>query len=93
VPIIRTAQAVRKPAHDTGAMPTTLTFPEWLAEQQDRGDDVAAFAKEVANLTDLPDSGGKAIYDGYFETALAAQQQAYRRAWDEFSATPEPSVS
>ena len=74
-------------------MATTLTFPEWLAEQRDRGDEVAEFAKEVASLTDFPESGGKAIYDGYFETALPAQQSVYERAWSEFSANPEPAVS
>lgn len=74
-------------------MPTTLTFPEWLAEQQDRGDAVAAFATEVSHLTDFPSSGGKAIYEGYFETAQPAQQQVFARAWDEFAAHPEPSVS
>jgi len=74
-------------------MATTLTFPEWLAEQTDRGDEVAEFAKEAGELTDLPDSGGKAIYEGYFETAQAAQQKVFARAWDEFSAHPEPSAS
>jgi hypothetical protein len=74
-------------------MATTLTFPEWLAEQQGRGDAVAEFATEVSHLTDFPESGGKAIYEGYFETAQASQQQAFARAWDEFSAHPEPSVS
>ena len=71
----------------------TLTFPKWLTEQQDRGDEVAEFAKEVGRLTDFPESGGKAIYDGYFETALPAQRTVYARAWDEFAAKPEPSVS
>ena len=73
-------------------MATTLTFPEWLAEQRDRGDEVAGFAEEVASLPDFPESGGKAIYDGYFETALPAQQAVYERAWTEFSANPEPAV-
>ena len=74
-------------------MATTLTFPEWLAEQRDRGDAVAEFATEVSHLTDFPESGGKAIYEGYFETAQAAQQKVFARAWDEFSAHPEPSAS
>jgi hypothetical protein len=74
-------------------MATTLTFPEWLTEQTDRGDEVAAFATEVGHLTDFPASGGKAIYDGYFETAQPAQQAVFERAWEEFSAHPEPSVS
>lgn len=74
-------------------MATTLTFPHWLVEQQDRTDDVGEFARQVADLTDFPDSGGKAIFDGYFETALPAQQQTYERAWSEYGANPEPSVS
>ena len=78
---------------DAPRVPTTPTFPEWLTEQQDRGDKVAEFAKQAAHLEDLPAHGGKAIYDGYFETALAPQQAAYERAWEEFSAHPGPSVS
>jgi uncharacterized protein YozE (UPF0346 family) len=74
-------------------MATTLTFPEWLSEQRDRGDEVAEFATEVAQLTDFPASGGRAIYDGYFETALPAQRTVFDRAWEEFSASPEPSAS
>ena len=74
-------------------MATTKTFPAWLSEQDYRGDEIGEFAKEVARLTDFPESGGKAIYDGYFETALPAQQAVYERAWDEFSANPEPAVS
>jgi hypothetical protein len=74
-------------------MATTRTFPEWLTEQTDRGDEVAGFATEVGHLTDFPESGGKAIYDGYFETALPAQQAVYERAWEEFAAHPEPSAS
>ena len=74
-------------------VPTTPTFPEWLREQTGRGDDVAAFAREVAQLDDFPDSGGKAIYDGYFETALPGQQETYERAWTEYAASPEPSRS
>lgn len=73
-------------------MATTLTFPEWLSEQRDRGDAVAELATEVGHFTDFPESGGKAIYDGYFETALPAQQAVYERAWEEFGAKPEPSV-
>lgn len=74
-------------------MATTRTFPEWLTEQQDRGDEVAEFAGEVAHLHDFPSSGGKAIYDGYFETALPAQRAVFERAWEEFTAHPEPSAS
>ena len=74
-------------------MATTLTFPHWLAEQQTRTDDVGGFAREVGELTDFPDSGSKAIFDGYFETALPAQQHTYERAWSEYEASPEPAVS
>jgi hypothetical protein len=78
---------------DAPKVPTTPTFPEWLAEQTGRGDEIAEFAREVARLDDFPDSGGKAIYDGYFETALPGQQAVFERAWTEFTASPEPSVS
>lgn len=71
----------------------TPTFPEWLAGQTDRGDETAEFAQQVAHLTDFPESGGRAIYEGYFETALPAQQQAFDRAWTEFEASPEPARS
>jgi hypothetical protein len=87
----RPAQAPRKAAGYEGRMATTETFPAWLREQEYRGDEIGEFAKEASRLTDLPDSGGKAIYDGYFETALEGQQATYERAWTEFSASPEPS--
>ena len=73
-------------------MATTKTFPAWLKEQDYRGDEIGEFAKEVARLGDFPDSGGKAIYDGYFETSLPAQQETYERAWTEYEASPEPSL-
>ena len=72
-------------------VPTTPTFPHWLAAQTGRGDDVAAFAQRAADRGDLPESGGKAIYEGYFETESAAEQDAFERAWSEFEASPEPS--
>jgi hypothetical protein len=73
-------------------MATTKTFPAWLSEQDYRGDEIGEFAKEVARLTDFPESGGKAIYDGYFETAQASQQETFERAWSEYEASPEPSL-
>ena len=73
-------------------MATTPTFPAWLKAQEGRGDDVASFAQQVAHLTDFPDSGGKAIYDGYFETALTEHRDTYERAWSEYSASPEPRL-
>ena len=78
---------------DAPRVPTTPTFPHWLQAQEGRGDDVAEFAREVARLDDFPDSGGKAIYDGYFETTLPAQHDTYERAWTEFHSSPEPSES
>jgi hypothetical protein len=72
-------------------MATTKTFPAWLNEQEYRGDEIGGFAKEIGQVTDFPASGGKAIYDGYFETALDAQRQTYERAWTEYTASPEPS--
>ena len=72
-------------------VPTTPTFPEWLAQQTDRGDDVAEFAREVGRLDDFPDSGSRSIYEGYFETAQPAQQEAFARAYDEYEASPEPA--
>jgi hypothetical protein len=71
---------------------TTATFPAWLREQKGRNDDVAALAQQVGRLDDFPESGGKAIYDGYFETpSMAEQRETYERAWTEFTASPEPS--
>jgi hypothetical protein len=93
VPIIRIPQPPRKPGQQNVGMPTTLTFPEWLNEQLDRGDDVAEFAKEVSLLTDFPASGGEAIYEGYFASSLPPQQAVFQRAWEEFKSNPEPSVS
>jgi hypothetical protein len=72
-------------------MATTRTFPDWLSDQRYRGDEIGEFAKRVARLDDFPTSGGKSIYDGYFETESGAQQQAYERAWSEYEASPEPS--
>lgn len=72
-------------------MASTRTFPAWLKEQEYRTDEIGAFAKEVGGLGDLPASGGKAIYDGYFETE-PSRQQTYERAWSEFEANPERSL-
>jgi hypothetical protein len=73
-------------------MATTRTFPAWLKEQEYRTDEIGEFAKRTARRDDFPDSGGKAIYDGYFETEGASQQEAYERAWSEYEASPEPSL-
>ena len=71
-------------------MGTTQTFPAWLAAQDTRSDEVGELAKHVAGLGDFPQSGGKAIYDGYFETEGSSRRAAYERAWSEFEASPEP---
>jgi hypothetical protein len=71
-------------------MATTRTFPAWLKDQEYRDDDVGEFAKQVARLGDLPSSGGKAIYDGYFETEQRLQEP-YERAWSEYEASAEPA--
>jgi hypothetical protein len=73
-------------------MATTRTFPAWLKEQEYRSDEIGDFAKQVAKLGDFPDSGGKSIYDGYFETETGDLRATYERAWSEFEASPEPSL-
>ncbi|THG33175.1 hypothetical protein [Naasia lichenicola] len=71
----------------------TQTFPDGLKDQTDRGDEIGAFATEVGEFDDFPDSGGKPIFDGYFETSIEENRTRYERAWSEYSASPEPSVS
>lgn len=69
----------------------TQTFPAWLSDQTGRDDDTGEFARQIGEVDDFPDSGGKAIFDGYFETALDADRERFERAWGEFEASPEPS--
>ena len=64
------------------------SFPQWLRDQQGRGDVVGGFADRVAQLSDLPEHGDKAIFDGYFETSLTDDRAAYERAWGEFESAP-----
>ena len=71
-------------------MGTTQTFPAWLAAQDTRSDEVGQLAKHVAGLGDFPQSGGKAIFDGYFETERSSRREVFERAWAEFSSSPEP---
>jgi hypothetical protein len=73
-------------------MATTRTFPAWLHEQEYRSDEIGEFAQAVAALDDFPDSGGKAIFDGYFASESEDRRQTYERAWAEFEASPEPSL-
>jgi hypothetical protein len=72
-------------------MGTTQTFAAWLAAQSTRSDEVGELANHVAGLGDFPESGGKAIYDGYFETEGSSRRDVFERAWAEFSASPEPT--
>jgi predicted NUDIX family NTP pyrophosphohydrolase len=71
-------------------MGTTQTFPAWLAAQDTRTDEVGELAKHVAGLGDFPQSGGKAIYDGYFETERSSRREVFERAWAEYSTAPQP---
>ena len=64
------------------------SFPQWLAEQTGRDDEVGQFAQRTAQRGDLPEHGGKPIFDGYFETT--EEQAAYELAWSEFEAVPNP---
>lgn len=69
----------------------TQTFPAWLHDQEKRDDETGEFAREVGTLDDFPDSGGKSIFDGYFETSVESNRARFERAWTEFEAHPEPS--
>lgn len=69
----------------------TQTFPAWLHDQADRDDSIGALAQQVREAGDFPESGGKAIFDGYFETGTAEDREQFERAWSEFEASPEPS--
>jgi hypothetical protein len=60
------------------------TFPQWLHDQQGRGDVVGDFADQVAGLSDLPEHGDRAIFEGYFENSLAEDRASFERAWGEF---------
>ncbi|MFD1713469.1 YozE family protein [Amnibacterium flavum] len=72
-------------------MTATATFPHWLSEQKGRDDEVGAFAADIAAAGDFPDSGGKPIFDGYFENASPEEKARYDRAWSEFTASAQPS--
>lgn len=72
---------------------STATFPHWLAEQKDRDDEVGELAQTVAAAGDFPDSGGKPIFDGYFEGSSADDREKYERAWSEFTANAQPSAT
>ncbi|QHC57566.1 hypothetical protein [Rathayibacter sp. VKM Ac-2760] len=71
----------------------TQTFPAWLRDQDKRDDEVGELAQTYAGRGDLPEHGGRAIYDGYFASEPAAAQAGLERAWMEFEAHPEPSAT
>src|SRR5215210_2193770 len=79
------ALRLRAPAAGSKKGMATQTFAAWLAAQDTRSDEVGELAKHVAGLGDFPDSGGKAIYDGYFETDRSSRREVFERAWAEFS--------
>ncbi|AZZ49814.1 hypothetical protein C5C31_13345 [Rathayibacter rathayi] len=71
----------------------TQTFPAWLRDQQKRDDEVGLFAQAFGSRDDLPEHGGRAIYDGYFASEPESAQADLDRAWMEFEAHPEPSAT
>ncbi|KZX21785.1 hypothetical protein [Rathayibacter tanaceti] len=71
----------------------TQTFPAWLRDQQKRDDEVGLFAQDFGGRDDLPEHGGRAIYDGYFASESESAQADLDRAWMEFEAHPEPSAA
>ncbi|PPH09838.1 hypothetical protein C5C36_14765 [Rathayibacter sp. AY1G1] len=71
----------------------TQTFPAWLRDQQKRDDEVGRFAQAFGGRDDLPEHGGRAIYDGYFASEPESARADLDRAWMEFEAHPEPSAT
>ena len=51
-----------------------MKFAEWLFQQVDRDDYVGDLARKVEDDEQFPESGGRAIYEGYFETFDAEVQ-------------------
>ena len=70
---------------------TTQSFSAWLHDQHDRDDEVGALAGTTSAAGDLPEHGGKAIYDGYFESGTDEDRERFERAWMEFEANSQPS--
>ncbi|WP_230672645.1 hypothetical protein [Rathayibacter sp. Leaf248] len=69
----------------------TQTFPAWLRDQSTRDDEVGTLAQEFAARDDLPEHGGRSIYEGYFASEPAEAQAGFDRAWTEFEADVQPS--
>lgn len=71
----------------------TQTFPAWLRDQESRDDDTGEFARGIGTADDFPEHGGKAIYDGWFESETDDRREQFERAWSEFDANSQPSAT
>ncbi len=63
-----------------------MKFADWLFEQVDRDDYIGDLARKVEDDEQFPDSGGRAIYEGYFETFDPEVQARFDRVWDAWEA-------
>ncbi len=63
-----------------------MKFAEWLFQQVDRDDYVGDLARKVEDDEQFPESGGRAIYEGYFETFDTEVQNQFARVWDAWEA-------
>ena len=63
-----------------------MKFAEWLLQQVDREDYVGDLARKVEADERFPKSGGRAIYEGYFETFDRDVQDQFARGWDAWEA-------
>ena len=63
-----------------------MKFADWLFEQLEREDYVGDLARRVEGDDLFPDSGGRAIYEGYFETFDDEVQAQFARVWDAWEA-------
>jgi uncharacterized protein YozE (UPF0346 family) len=63
-----------------------MKFAEWLFQQIDRDDYIGDLARRVEDDELFPESGGRAIYEGYFETFDAEVQAQFDRVWDAWEA-------
>ena len=63
-----------------------MKFAEWLFQQVDRDDYVGDLARQVEDDELFPESGGRPIYEGYFETFDDEVQSQFARVWDAWEA-------
>ena len=68
-------------------------LPRLVAGSAEGDDEVGRFAQAFGGRDDLPEHGGRAIYDGYFASEPESAQADLDRAWMEFEAHPEPSAT